>query len=286
MPASQPYRGQAKSAVRALEILETVGRHADGLTFTQLKDQLDLPKSSLHELLALLADRSYLRMDSETRAFRIGIRAWELGQKYVHHTELVRVANIEMHKVVEAINETAQLAVLDGLENVYLVKVDCTHALRIQTGVGKRFPAHATGLGKALLAALPVEERSRRLTAGSLQRMTANTVVDPITLGNHLSDIAETGFAVDWEEGTDGLRCVAVLVFGASGPEAAISISVPSFRATSEKIVAAIRLLARASVDISAQLGALDLPPSTRELLDLDAEEILRHYHRLGGVVE
>ena len=268
MSDSDPLsRTQAKSAGRALSILELLSRQRDGLTFTDLVTQLEFPKSSLHELLSLMAERSFVDVDADSRRYSLGIKVWEVGQAYVRHRQLVEIAISEMEKIVATVNETVQLSILDHTENVYLAKVDCTHPLRLQTDVGKRFPAHATALGKVLLAQLPPEEASRRLRSTQLSRLTDRTITDAGELMRELGKIRSQAFAVDWEEGMDGLRCVAVPIRNHESVIAAISTSVPVFRATTIQMTIALKLLANASLAISKSLGAIGEDPSVARLL-------------------
>ena len=262
-------RTQAKSAGRALTILEMLSAEPTGLTFTDLITRLRFPKSSLHELLSLLAERSFIEVGPDQRRYTLGIRVWEVGQAYARHREIVSIAIGEMEKIVATINETVQLSILDHSDNVYLAKVDCTHPLRLQTDVGKRFPAHATALGKVLLSQLPPEEASRRLRAKELAQLTPRTITDVDELMRALGKIRSQAFAVDWEEGMEGLRCVAVPLRGHDGVVAAISASVPIFRAAKERMTAAVKLLADASLAISRSLGAIGEDDSIVRLLTM-----------------
>src|SRR4051794_40381350 len=112
-------RPPTKSAVRVVDILEALAVCADGLGFSDLGRRLGLPKSSLHELLAALTDRGYVTFDEDQRTYALGIRVWELGQAYPYHRDLLREAHRVMESIVAAVNETVQLATLDGTENVY-----------------------------------------------------------------------------------------------------------------------------------------------------------------------
>jgi DNA-binding IclR family transcriptional regulator len=269
-------RTQAKSAIRALDLLEAVGAAGSGLTFMELVKQCRMPKSSLFQLLTMLTGRGYLSMDPASRRYRLGIRAWELGQSYAQHRELVAEALPLMNQVVAFLNETVQLSVLDGLENVYLAKVDCSHALRLQSAVGGRLPAHATGLGKVLLAHLPAEALTRRLQGRTLRRITTNTVAEIPALLGVLASARTRGFTVDNEEYTAGLRCVAVPVYDRHGAAAAISTSIPSVRATPGQLAAGLRMLARASLDVSRRLGRTSDDPTLSHLALLPDSDLMR----------
>jgi len=155
-----------------------------------------------------------------------------------------------------------QLAVLDGLENVYLHKVDCSHPVRLQSEVGKRLEAHATGLGKVLLAYLPPDDLEARLLDQSLKRFTPHTPTNPDALLRELEIVRRQGFGVDDQEYTPGLRCVAVPIREPGGRVAtAMSASIPIMRAGPEQLAGALRALARASLDISNHLGVREDDP-------------------------
>ena len=261
-----------------VDILELLAQDRDGLTFTDLVKRLGLPKSSLHELLNLLKERSFVVVDRESRRYTLGIKVWEVGQAYVHHREIVAVATEEMERVVASINETAQLAILDRVENVYLAKVDCSHPLRIQTDVGKRYPSHATALGKVLLSQLAPDEAARRLRGIELPQLTPRTITDYDELMRTLTKTRSQGFGVDWEEGMEGLRCVSVPIRNHVGVVAAISTSVPVFRATTDQMVSAVILLADASTAISRRLGAIEEDPRVARLLTMPLENLRALY--------
>jgi DNA-binding IclR family transcriptional regulator len=245
-----------KSAGRVLDLIEELAAAPEGLPFGDLSRHLGLPKSSLHGLLTVLTERGYVAFDPEQRMYSLGIRVWEAGQAYVSHHNLEREALPVMRRVVEAINETVQLAVLDGIENVYLAKVDCSHPLRLQSEIGKRLHAHATGLGKVLLAFLPPDELRDRLAGQSLPLFTSNTIRDLDTLLPTLDEIRRRGFAMDNQEYTPGLVCVAVPIFDRDDRvPVALSASIPLSRAAPEQLAVALRSIAAASVELSHRLG-------------------------------
>ncbi len=250
-------QSQVKSASRALDVIELLASTPNGLGFVELARLQRIPKSSLHALLAVLTGRGFIDLDQRSRTYSLGIRTWEVGQAYVAQRDLVENALPVMKRIVESINETVQLSILDGIENVYLAKVDCSHPLRLQSEVGKRLHAHATGLGKALLAGLPEQELQSRFDGVSLPKLNDNTIHDLPELLRTLEIIRNVGFAVDDQEYTPGLRCVAVPIVDRDGQTiAALSASIPLTRAGPEEMVAALREIANASIDISRRLGS------------------------------
>src|SRR6478735_11688232 len=256
MLADARKTAQVKSAGRALDLLVDLSSAPGGVIFADLARRLQLPKSSLHALLGVMTERGFVDFDPRRRVYSLGIRAWEVGQAYLHHRDLVREALPLMERVVGEINETVQLATLDGIENVYLAKVDCSHPIRLQSEVGKRLHAHATGLGKALLAFLPDAELSARFDGEQLPAFNVNTIRELPILLLVLDLIRERGFAVDDQEYTPGLRCVAVPVFDIDDSiPAALSASIPLMRADEDQLAIALRSIAAASIDISSRLG-------------------------------
>jgi DNA-binding IclR family transcriptional regulator len=281
VPAPQ---AQIKSANRVLDIIETLAAAPDGLAFSEIAQRRNLPKSSLHGLLSVLSARGYVMRDPDRQTYALGVRVWEAGQAFYQHRDLVREAYPVMQEIVDSINETIQLAVLDGIENVYLAKVDCTHPVRLQSEVGIRLFAHATGLGKVLLAHLPDTDLHIMLVDRDLPSFTPHTINGSSTLLRELAAIRASGYAVDNQEYTPGLRCVAVPIWNVDGRvSAALSASLPLSRARSAELKIALCAVAAGSMKISHRLGLVTSEPRLRSLTE--GRHTLRLRHPLGSRV-
>jgi DNA-binding IclR family transcriptional regulator len=214
-----------------LDLLEYLAAMPRGATFPQLCEDLGLPKSSAHALLGTLTERGWLYLHEPTRRYRIGIRAWQIGRSFGRLDALSELARPHLEALRDELNETVQLAVLDGIENVYVAKVDSDHPLRLVSRVGSRLPAYATGLGKVLLAGLDPADLAERLRGVEMTAFTDRTIASPDELQAALALARERGYAEDEGEYTAGVYCVAVPVGGADGNIlAALSCSVPSAR--------------------------------------------------------
>lgn len=258
-----------KSAERVLDLLETIGRSRDGLTFGDLQVGLGIPKSSLHALLRVLAARGYIEYDVNTRRISLGVRVWETGFAYHRHHGFLKEARAVMEVIASRLNETVQLAKLAGSENIYLDKVDSTHALRLQSEIGTRLSAYATGIGKALLAQLDTDEVISRFPGPELQKYTDSSIGTVAALLEELALIRARGFAIDNEEYTPGIFCLAVPVYEAgSRATTAMSVSVPTTRIVRDSLPTILCVLAAGSVDIAQRVGRPCLDPSLRELAD------------------
>jgi Transcriptional regulator len=245
-----------KSAERALRVLELLTTRESALTFTEIGGVLGVPASSLHGLLRTLASRGWLAYDEASRGYALGIRALEAGNAYARSFPLPERARPIMTALRDELDETVQLAVRDGRHNVYLAKVDGSHALTLASEVGRRLPAHATGLGKVLLADLPPQQAADLLGSQPLERFTTNTIADLPKLCRYLAVVRRRGYAVDNEEYSLGVLCIAAPVRDSTGQTvAAMSVSVPTVRFDRQRKQQALRLLLDATARLSASLG-------------------------------
>lgn len=244
-----------KSAARVLQVIETLTAHPAGLPFMSLLERLGLPRSSAHALLKTMVDAGFLELDGDRR-YRLGIRLWEAGQAYTSQFDLAKFARPFLVAARDALDETVQLAILDGRDNVYIAKEDAGQLLALRSHVGGRLPAHATGLGKALLAGLSNEDVLTRLGSAPLPRFTDSTISDVPSLLEELDRIRERGYATDDSEHTPGVSCVAAPVRDRNGTTvAAISVSVPAVRADADRQRSMISVIRREATALSEALG-------------------------------
>ncbi len=217
-----------KSSDRTLEILERLaasGRH----TLGELARDLDIPKSSLHGILRTMAERGWVEVDPGGTRFGLGLRALQVGAAYLEADDAVTLLGTLLDELAAEFGETVHLGRLDGPDVVYMAKRESIHPLRLFSAIGRRLPAHATALGKALLAEREDAELTRILP-DPLPRLTPRTLVTLDQVHAELAATRERGYAVDREENTDGIVCFATAVPLRQPPVDAISISIPVSR--------------------------------------------------------
>lgn len=215
---------------KALDILEYISNYPNGATLLEICTDLELPKSSAYGLVMTFANMGYLNKNLDNR-FTIGIKAFEVGSTFMENQDFHSYSRDVLAELVRATNETAHLALLDGRNVVYLSKFDCTHVIRMVSSIGKRIPAHATALGKALLSGKTEQEIRTLYAEHPLQKVTPNTIDDIEMLLEQVEQIRQTGFAFESEESTVGVHCIAVPVSDYTGKiQMAISLSVPLIR--------------------------------------------------------
>lgn len=245
-----------KSGLRLLQILELLAEHPSGLLFAEICTYLELPRSSAHGLLRTMYARGFLELDENSHRYQLGIRTWETGQAYLRGISLVTACRPYLQAARDELQETVQLAVLDGIHNVYLAKEDANQLLVLQSRVGARLPAFATGLGKVLLSGLSDQDVERRFTGVAFERFTPSTIVDMPHLLEELARIRANGYGTDDGEYTPGVKCVAVPVRGHTGTVvAAMSVSVPTIRGDETQRRRALEVLAEQAKALSGVLG-------------------------------
>lgn len=198
---------------------------------TDVARALDIPKSTASDVMASLAEQGLLNRTLGGR-YRLGWRLFELSQVLLDNTEFCTEARREMQELVERWGETTHLAVLEGIEVIYVEKMQATPAVQILLSrIGGRLPAHCSGVGKVLLAYRPWLEVTRLLEDQELPPFTPNTVTTLDGLAQELAQVRQRGYAYDKEEVALGLCCVAAPIRNLDGRViAAISISLPAYR--------------------------------------------------------
>ncbi|NGO77714.1 IclR family transcriptional regulator [Streptomyces sp. YC504] len=242
-PPSETPAGvrEVKSAARTVELLEVLAARGDRpARLRELAEELGVPRSSMYALLQTLIDRGWVRTDTTGSLYGIGIHALLTGTGYLDSDPRVRVVRPYLDEASEALGETIHLARLDGADVVYLATRESHEYLRTFSRVGRRLPAHAGALGKALLA----EAVEQRLPRGELAQLTANTHTSADALAAELAEVRARGYAIDREESVLGIAGFGFALRYDEPAVDAISCSVPLARLTEEhelRIVAVMR---------------------------------------------
>lgn len=222
--------GAVKSADRVLAILDLLAER-EALTFSEIVAALELPKSSVHNLLQTMIDRDYVAYDAAAKSYGLGIRVWQIGRARRDVEHLRTVLKPLMDELRSRTEETVQLARLEGADAVYLEISESPHPMKLSSTPGVRLPAHASGIGKVLLAALDPDDARARLEGSALESFTPHTLTDVETIMAELDRVRQQGYGTDNEEFAIGCRCTAMAVRDGSGQVVgAISVSIPTPR--------------------------------------------------------
>ncbi len=249
---------QVQSLVRALTILNRLAGSDEGITLTEVAQQIGLSSSTVHRLLTTLEQERYARFDAERRLWSVGVQAFVAGSGFLKVRGLVATARPQMRALMEESEETVNLAVEDQAEAIYLSQVECRQMMRAFARPGGRVPLHCSSVGKALLSAMPVSDVARALHRHGLVRVTLKTITTTASLHEDLAIARARGYAIDDEEHAVGLRCIAAVVFNENADQvAAISLSGPMARIPDERIPVLGDLVRRKADAVTAQMGGV-----------------------------
>lgn len=241
---------------RAILVLDALAKEDHGLSLAELDNRLDLHKSTLHRLIMVLERHRLISRNPQNGNYILGIKLFELGSKAVPQRLLLRHAQTYLEKLVYETGETAHLCILDDGEVLYLEKVESSHSMRISSSIGNRNPVHTSAVGKALLAYLDEDEVDSILKKRGLKAYTRNSITSATQLKKELSEVRKQGYAIDDEEGTEGVRCIGAPIKDHLGNViASISIAGPSFRVTKENIPVIAKCVMTIADQLSREVG-------------------------------
>jgi IclR family transcriptional regulator, acetate operon repressor len=244
--------GGVQSIQRAFDLLEMLADADGALGLSELSTVSGLPLPTVHRLMRTLVNRGYVRQEA-SRRYALGSRLIRLGE--ISSRMLGTWLRPFLAQLVRLTGETANLAMLDGDEVVYIAQVPSPHSMRMFTEPGRRVLAHCTAVGKALLAEIPPGEARALLERDGMPAYTPTTITDPDLLVAHLEVIRKQGYAVDEGEQEVGVRCFAVAVPDTPGL-LAISTSGPQARMTDDAAARIVPALKRTAREISETIAA------------------------------
>lgn len=218
--------GGVQAIARAALVLRALERAPEGTGLADLAATVELPKSTVHRLLAALAAEGLVELGPEGTA-RLGSGLVRLGAATRRGLRF-RLAPV-MLRLRRDLDETVDLAILEGDAVTFVEQFPAPHRLRAVSGVGTSFPAHCTANGKALLAAL-ADEEVELLLPSRLERFTERTITSRSELLAELAEVRERGVAFDIEEHTEGICAIGAAVADPAGPAGAISVPIPTQR--------------------------------------------------------
>lgn len=248
--------GHVQSLTRGLSILEALAKAEGGLTLTDLVHRVQLPPSTTHRLLATLEKMGYVYQAGDLGLWYVGLQAFAVGTTFLSNRDFVAQSHSYMRRLMEQAGETANLAILDGTEAVFIAQVQCHEMMRTLVKLGSRVPLHASGVGKAIFAALPDEQIDAILKVVGLPRITDNTIVAPETMWTALRVIRQRGYSFDDEEHARATRCVAATIYDEHAePLGAISLAGPVSRLSDERIRQLGPVVAHTAEELTRELG-------------------------------
>ncbi|MFI0237694.1 IclR family transcriptional regulator [Streptomyces sp. NPDC016845] len=252
-----------KSAARTVAVLEVLAARGERPSrLDELAEELEIPRSSMYQLLRQLVDCGWVRTDVTGSLYGIGIRALLTGTSYLDGDNRVQHIRPYLDEASDALGETMHLARLDGADVVYLATRESHEYLRTISRVGRRIPAHAGALGKALLAERADDQLP--LPEGPLPVLTANTHSSRQALLADLRATRERGYSIDREETVAGITGFGFALRYTAPATDAISCSVPTVRLTAAHETRIVSVMRELRSRIEAQLPPIITGPAWR----------------------
>jgi IclR family acetate operon transcriptional repressor len=227
---ANPEQTTIQSLDRAVQILKVLA-DGEGMSLTELAEASGQAPATVYRVLSTFEAHGIVEVQPASQLWFVGQEAFRIGSAFLGRTSLIEQARGVMHALMAATGETANLAIADGGQVIFISQVETHEPIRAFFRPGTRGPIHASGIGKALLAYHSPEAVARIVRDQGLAAFTPRTITDPERLGAELARIRAQGWAVDDEERTEGMRCIAAPIFNEFREAVAgVSISGPMVR--------------------------------------------------------
>ena len=245
-----------QSIDRALQVLELFSLEKPEWGVTEISKALNIYKSNVYNILTTLAEKGFVKKDSKTEKYKLGIKFFELGSVVIKNMDLRKIAYPYIEILSKEFNETVHLGVLDKGRVVSIEREESDKSLCSHIEIGKRTPLYCTAVGKAIMAYLSKDEVDLIVKEKGLEKYTKNTITDKEDLEKELKKIQEQGYAVDNMEHEEGVRCVAGSIRDHTGEViASMSISGPAFRINESNVLNIAKKVKEYCDCISEEMG-------------------------------
>ena len=248
-----------KVVEKTFKLLELLTSEKEFSLF-DLAAQAALPKATTYRILDTLAGLGYVEQDPATRKFALGTRFLTFVRISGPGKDVITVAEPYMEKLLALYGETVNLARMIDQQIIYIRILESSHSFRISNSIGDRASVHSTAIGKAIAAFLPKAQLTDVLRKTVYTPFTRKTLTDEATLRKQLTLVRTQGYAVDDEEGHDGVLCIGAPIFNREHqPFAALSISMPKVRAKDKVLKSMVREIPKLAIQLSLDLGVSDI---------------------------
>ena len=247
--------GTVQALDRALSVLAALA-DADGVLLGDLARAVDIPTATTHRILTTLEAHGFAHLDDDRQEWRVGIEAYRTGAAFLKRSSVLEVGRPVMRRLMQETGETANIAVPDGPAVVFVGQVETRNPIRAFFAPGTRTSMHASGTGKAIVAAMAPDALDRVLAQMALAEFTARTLITREQLRADLDTTRGRGWSFDGEERYDGMSCVGAAICDRAGqPVAGISVSGPSARFAPDRLAALGARVAEAAATITRLSG-------------------------------
>lgn len=220
------------SVLKALNLLQVMIHANEPLGVTALARMTDQHKSNVHRMLQILCAAGLAFRVGDSGTYRPSLKLWELGSKLIRNFDIIEVSHPILEELSKVVKETVHLSVMEGMDVVYIDRIESSYPIMVRTDIGSRAPAQCVATGKVLLSGLPVLPEEAIIN--QLEKHADFSVLDIDTLKNQLETVARQGWArthSEWRQGVIGYAAPIyqsnaqfIAAIGVSGPEERMSL--------------------------------------------------------------
>jgi DNA-binding IclR family transcriptional regulator len=241
---------------KIVKILQAFLDQKEPISIAQLSNSTGINANILYRVISPLRKEGYICRIPKSNQYIIGPKFLEFNNLAKDMLSLDKAAYPYMAKLHGIIDESIQLATLDGDVAITTLILHGAQRLRVVMGEHSEFPLYCTGIGKIFLAYMKKSKLEKYLTNQKFEKYTPNTVSNFTEFRKHLQEIKKQGVSIDYEEYIPGIVEIAAPIKNSKGKiVAAVGILIPSSRATNESVTELIALLKRTTSDISTVIG-------------------------------
>ncbi|MFM9195970.1 MAG: IclR family transcriptional regulator [Planctomycetia bacterium] len=240
---------------RALSLMEFLATQPGGMGVSDLARALEIPKNSVFRITATLHAFGYLQRRADN-SFTLGPKLLTLAHLSMDEQNLVGKSLDVLTSLRDETGETVLIGTLSDGEGVVLEELASPQPIKVTVTLGRRFPIHTAAPAKAMLAAMPPEERQAIVSTLRFSRFTPHTITSRRAFEQEIAAAKARGFATDHSEEVEGISCVAAAILDfRDRPIGAVWITGPSFRIPKQDIPAIAASVQRAAAAISSRFG-------------------------------
>lgn len=230
-------RNHGSALNKAVAVLELITTQSQAVGLVDIATKLQLPRQTVHRVLLQLEEQSLIVRDASRDRFYVGPKLSQLAINALFSENHNLPTRVILRELVDDIQESCNIGVLDGLDFVYLDRIEADQTLRVHSEAGSHVPAHCTSGGKILLAYLEKTQQRKLLKLKVFKRFTSMTSIDPAELEAELDNIKTLGYSTNDQEHTDGVVGVAMPILDSSGRAiAAIACHAPAARISLDRL--------------------------------------------------
>ncbi len=250
---------QVPNLERALKIMEFLSTRPSAVSMAEITRELGYPNNSVFRIVSTLEEYGYLNRDPQSKEFRLSRKLLSLGYQALVETSVIEKSSDLLRSLRDKTGETALLGTLLDGEGVVLEQMPSTAPIKFTVSPGTRFALHTAAPAKAILAFSNDDEVDRQIGLMQFTIFTRRTLRSADGYRKILASVRKTGYATDCEEESEGVSCLAAPIFDYRGhPIAAIWITGPTFRLTTERLDAIASIVIDHASAISVRLGFQD----------------------------